>query len=680
MTESNPLKRRLAAILAADIAGYSRLMGGDEAATVRDLKDHQAAVLPLVADHGGRIIDTAGDGILAEFPSVIEAAACALDIQAVMASRNQPVPESRRMRFRIGINLGDVIYDDSRIYGDGINVAARLEGLAEPGGILVSHAVYEQVRDRLPAAFDDLGVQSLKNIARAVHVYRARPKSAAATTADAGPVPTDRSIAVLAFVDMSPQKDQEYVSDGIAEELLNLLSQVTQLRVIARTSSFSFKGQNVSIDEIARRLNVAHVLEGSVRKAGSRVRVTAQLIRATDSAHLWSATYDRSLEDIFAVQDEIAAEVVEQLKIKLLASAPRATETDPSAYALFLQARELARQNTPAGFAEALALVLRALEIAPDYAPGWTLLSAIHSARANYALVPVGEGYRQAQLAANQALAINPCWAAAHAQLGYIARTHDRDLAAAARHLDRALALAPSDLGVLGSAAMLLRSLGRREPTLAVLQHAVGRDPANAALHFNLGIFHFMVRCPDRALKSLRTALALAPGMMAAQALIGLALLEEGRLDEALAAARREPDEGHRLIALAMILHSLRRVAESDAALAATIRKFASDSAYNIAYVMAWRGEADQAFEWLEKAATYSDPGLSEIAVQPEFRALYDDPRWLPFLHRIGMAPDQLAAIPFQVRLPDQPVLASPPRPSPAQSESAPAPSAILQA
>ncbi len=653
MTEANSLKRRLAAILAADIAGYSRLMGQDEAGTVRDLKDHQAAVFPLVGSHGGRIIDTAGDGILAEFPSVIEATACALDIQAVMASRNEMVSENRRMRFRIGINLGDVIYDDSRIYGDGINVAARLEGLAEPGGILVSHAVYEQVRDRLEAAFDDLGQQSLKNIARAVHVYRARPESVAATTAKEGTVAADRSIAVLAFVDMSPQKDQEYFSDGIAEELLNLLSQVTELRVIARTSSFSFKGRNVSIDEIARRLNVAHVLEGSVRKAGNRVRVTAQLIRAADSVHLWSATYDRSLDDIFAVQDEIAAEVVEQLKIKLLASAPRAMETDPSAYALFLQAREVARQNTPAGFAEALALVQRVLEIAPDYAPGWNLLSTVHSARANYAIVPVAEGYRQARLAANKALAINPGWAAAHAQLGYIARSHDRDLAASARHLDRALALAPSDLGVLGSAAMLLRSLGRRESTLAVLHYAVGRDPANAALHFNLGIFNFMIGCSDQALKSLRTALALAPGMMAAQALIGLTLLQEGRLEEALVAAQREPDEGHRLIALAMILHSLGQAGESDAALAATIGKFADDSAYNIAYVMAWRGDADQAFEWLEKAVSYSDPGLSEIAIQPEFASLHDDPRWLPFLSRLGMAPDQLAAISFNVQLPD---------------------------
>ena len=624
----------------------------DEAATVRELKGHQAAVLPLVDQHGGRLIDTAGDGILAEFPSVTDAISCALEIQAVMAKRNGPVPAERRMQFRMGINLGDVIYDDHRIYGDGINVAARLEGLAEPGGVLVSHAVYEQVRDRLAVSVDDLGEQSLKNIARAVRVYRIRPKSGTATMAEARPVATDKSIAVLAFLDMSPERDQEYFSDGIAEELLNLLAQVAQLRVIARTSSFSFKGQSVPIEEIARRLNVSHVLEGSVRKSGNKVRITAQLVRAVDSAHVWSATYDRSLDDIFAVQDEIAAKVVEQLKIRLLGASPVTRATDPAAYALFLQARQLARQTTAAGFSQALVLVQRTLDIDPDYAPAWAMKSALHSAHADYALVPAQTGYTQARAAAEKALALDPGAAVVHVQLGYIARSHDRDLAEAARHFERALALAPADLGTLGSAAKLLRSLGRTDAALSVLEYVAAGDPANASTHFNLGISNFMIRRSGPALQSLHVALALAPGMIAAQALIGLALLQQGHGDRALAAAREEPDEGHRLIALAMILHSLGQAAESDAALSSLIHKYAEDSAYNIAYVTAWRGEIDRAFEWLEKAALNSDPGLCEIAVEPEFDSLREDPRWLPYLRRIGMAPEQLAAIRFEVRLP----------------------------
>jgi len=652
MTEATPVRRRLAAILAADIAGYSRLMGEDEPATVRDLKGHQAVVLPMVATHGGRIIDTAGDGILAEFASVIDAATCALDIQSVMAARNQAVAEARRMQFRIGINLGDVIYDDYRIYGDGINVAARLEGLAEPGGILISHAVYEQLRDRLDAGFDDLGEQALKNIARAVHIHRLRPSSARAAPAAPASTPADKSIAVLSFVDMSPERDQEYFSDGIAEELLNLLAQVTQLRVIARTSSFSFKGRNVPIEEISRKLSVSHVLEGSVRKSGNKVRITAQLVRASDSAHVWSATYDRPLGDVFAVQDEIAATVVEQLKIRLLGATPKAKETAPAAYALFLQARQLSRHTTATGFAKALDLVQRALEIDPDYAPAWALKSALHGAYADYALAPAEEAYRQARVAAEQAVALDPGAAVAHVQLGYIARSHDRDQAAAARHFQRALALAPADLGTLGSAAKLLRSLGRAEAALSVLEYVAAHDPANASTYFGLGITHFMTGHCEPALESLHVALALAPGMIAAQALVGLALLQQGHAERALAAAGQEPDEAHRLIARAMILHSLGRAAESDAALAELIDKYAGDSAYNIAYVTAWRGEHDRAFEWLDKAVEYGDPGLCEIAVQPEFASLHDDPRWLPFLRRIGMAPEQLAAIPFEVELP----------------------------
>ena len=652
MTDETPIRRRLAAILAADIAGYSRLMGQDEATTVRDLKGHQAEVLPRVGQHGGRIIDTAGDGILAEFPSVTDATACALEIQVVMASRNEPVSEDRRMRFRMGINLGDVIFDGDRIYGDGINVAARLEGLAEPGGILVSHAVYEQVRDRFDVSFDDLGEQALKNIARPVHVYRLRPSSNPASAAKDASLPADKSIAVLAFVDMSPQKDQEYFSDGIAEELLNLLSRVTQLRVIARTSSFSFKGQKVPIEEIARRLNVSHVLEGSVRKAGNRVRVTTQLIRAADSSHLWSATYDRSLDDIFAVQDEIAAEVVAQLKVRLLGAAPKAVETDRAAYALYLQARQLHQQGSAAGYEPALALLDQALALDPGYVPAWTLKAAIHGDQAATGAVPAPAGWRQAREAVNRALSLDPADGVAHARMGWIAIVADRDLAAAAKHFERALTLAPAHDTVLRGAATLLLCLGRVHSALAVYERVVASDPMNTRLHLNLGLTYLWAGRFDAALASYRTALRLSPGMMVAQAGVALALRCQGQLAEALAAAQQEPVEVSRLLAVTMILHAMGRVAESDAALAETIERYAQDFAYNIAYVLAFRGEADRAFQWLDKAVALNDGGLSEIVVQPEFASLHDDPRWLPFLRRIGMAPEQLAAIAFEARLP----------------------------
>ncbi len=666
MTDNIPIRRHLAAILVADIAGYSRLMGQDEAATVRDLKDHQVVVLPLVAQYGGRIIDTAGDGILAEFPSVIDASACALKIQAVMAARNEPVPEDRRMRFRMGINLGDVIFDDSRIYGDGINVAARLEGLAEPGEILVSHAVFEQVRSRLEVGFVDLGEQELKNIAYPVRVYRVRADATpgagvpsaethAALMAPSKTIPLapdDQSIAVMAFVDMSPQKDQEYFSDGIAEELLNLLAKITQLRVIAHTSSFSFKGKNVPVAEIARQLNVAHILEGSVRKAGNKVRITAQLIRTADSSHLWSETYDRTLDDIFAMQDEIAGRVVEQLKIRLLGAGPKVIETSPAGYSLYLQARQIARQSTAAGYTRALALLDQVLTIDPDYAPAWTLRCAVYGQQTGAGLAAADVGWEQAREAAIRAVALNPDDGLVHARMGWISMMADRDLAAAAQHLSRALLLAPADPVVLRGAAALMTTLGRLQPALVLEEWAASRDPANPAAHGNLGISYRCAGRLEEALASFRAALDLSPTALGRQFAIAGVLRQLGRLDEALMVAQQEPGEMWRLCAVTVILHNLGRTAESDAALAEVIDKHAQEGAYNIASVLACRDEADRAFEWLDKAVEYRDAGLSEIVMDSDFASLHDHPRWLPFLRRIGMAPEQLDAISFEVELP----------------------------
>ena len=320
MAESQ--SRRLAAILAADIAGYSALMGADEARTVRDLKGHQAVVLPMVGAHGGRIIDTAGDGILAEFASVVNAVECAAAIQKIMAERNAEVDPARRMQFRIGVNIGDVIYDEARIYGDGINIAARLEGIAEPGGVCVSGKVYDELNGKLDLAFKDLGEQQLKNIARPVKVYAITPSQVCTGQAGRAPanplrLPDKPSIAILPFASMSDDKDQEYLADGIVEDTLTALSQVSSLFVVARNSSFAFKGKNPDVRDVGRQLGVRYVLEGSVRRSGDRLRVTAQLIDATDGSHVWAERYDRRVQDIFDIQDELTKEIVTALRIKL---------------------------------------------------------------------------------------------------------------------------------------------------------------------------------------------------------------------------------------------------------------------------------------------------------------------------------------------------------------------------
>ena len=290
MSESQ--SRRLAAILAADIAGYSALMGADEARTVRDLKSHQAVVLPMVGEFGGRIIDTAGDGILAEFPSVVNAVKCAVAIQSKMAERNTGIEPEHRMQFRVGINIGDVVFDETRIYGDGINVAARLEGIAEPGGICISRKVYEEIDGKLDIAWEDAGEQNLKNIARPVRVYRSK----LAKVASGLSLPDKPSIAVLPFNNMSADPEQEYFADGMAEEILTALSKCKSLFVIARNSSFIYKGRAVDIRQVGRELGVRYVLEGSVRRSGSRLRFAAQLIKAASGSHIWADRFDHTRE------------------------------------------------------------------------------------------------------------------------------------------------------------------------------------------------------------------------------------------------------------------------------------------------------------------------------------------------------------------------------------------------
>jgi adenylate cyclase len=315
--------RRLAAILAADIAGYSALMGTDETRTVRDLKDHQSVVLPMIPEFGGRIIDTAGDGILAEFPSVVNAIRCAVAMQAKMAERNAAMESGRRMQFRIGINIGDVVYDDARIYGDGINIAARLESIAEPGGICLSGKVYDEVTGRVDLAYQDMGEQHFKNIARPVRVYRVQLDSLASSVAPG--LPDKQSIAVLPFDNMSPAEALAELCFGLPESLITGLSRLRWLSVAARNSSFAAVGVSRDMAKLGARLGVRYLLEGSVQKRGSRLRVTAQLIDVRDGSHLWAQHYDDTGDDLFTLQDELTQRIVAAVEQTLVARVIRRT-------------------------------------------------------------------------------------------------------------------------------------------------------------------------------------------------------------------------------------------------------------------------------------------------------------------------------------------------------------------
>ncbi|MEE8042170.1 MAG: tetratricopeptide repeat protein, partial [Pseudomonadales bacterium] len=370
--------------------------------------------------------------------------------------------------------------------------------------------------------------------------------------------------------------------------------------------------------------------------------------------HQWSETYDRTLDDVFAIQDEIAAEVVAQLKITLLSAAPVARETDPEAYALYLQARHLGRQGTAKAFEQSIALYQQALTIAPDYVEAWDGLAAVYSDQTERGERPSDEGYALAREAAGKALAIDPDDAKGHVRFALIADAYDRDLPSAARHLQRALELDPTDLDILGDAAALAVTLGRLDEAIALQEYVLVRDPANARGHRRIGYSYLWAGRLDDAISSFCTALTLSPGILGAHQLIGIALLLKGEAEAALAAMQKESEgRGWRQIGLAMAHHAIGHEAESDAALAKSIETTEQTAAYNIAFVLAFRGEADRAFEWLDKAVTYNDPGLSQLTNNPMFANIHSDPRWLAFLENIRKSPKQLAAIEFEVKLPE---------------------------
>ena len=442
------IERRLAAILAADIAGYSRLMGADEEGTLARLKAHRRELIdPKISEHRGRIVKTTGDGILIEFPSVIEAVSCAVAVQGGMAERNAGTPEEKRITFRVGVNLGDIIVESGDILGDGVNIAARLEGIAEPGGICISEDAFRQVRGKVDAEFTDIGEQSLKNIARPLRVYRVLPQQSAEARAPALSLPDKPSIGVLPFANMSGDPKQEYFVDGMVEEIITALSRIRWLFVIARNSSFTYKGQAVDVKQVGRELGVRYVLEGSVRKAGGRVRITAQLIDALTGTHLWADRFDGSLEDIFDIQDKVASSVAGVIEPALLAaetarSASRPTN-DLTAYDLYLRAYSLV-WSSARKIPEALRLTEQAIARDPRYGPAlaWAAFCCYRLLLDDRSEDPAADRLKGADFA-RRALEVagdDPILANAALTLGYFGE----DIGAMIALVDRSLALNPS--------------------------------------------------------------------------------------------------------------------------------------------------------------------------------------------------------------------------------------------
>lgn len=444
------LERRLAAILAADVVGYSRLIGADETGTLAAMKRHKNELVdPKIHRHKGRIVKLTGDGILVEFASVVNAVACAVDIQRGMLIRNESVPQLKRIELRIGVHLGDIIVEDGDIFGDGVNVAARLEGLAEPSGVAVSATVRDHVGTRLDIGFIDKGEHTLKNIAACVHVYSVAlgaPTKVAAAPSGVGPIVLDDgyglSVGVLPFTNMSHDPEQEYFSDGITEDIITDLSKISKLHVVARNTVFTYKGRSVKVKQVAQELGVRYILEGSVRKAGSRVRITGQLIDALTGTHLWADRYDRDLTDIFAIQDEITHAIVDQLKIKLLPAERQAIESDPTtsveAYTYYLRGRQFSHAWTRSYLLLARRMFLKAVELDPDFARAYAGIADCESALRDW---HEDEFPLQSILSTTaKALEIDPNLAEAHASRGLVLHQDGQDDEAVAE-FERALTL-----------------------------------------------------------------------------------------------------------------------------------------------------------------------------------------------------------------------------------------------
>jgi TolB-like protein/class 3 adenylate cyclase len=544
--------RRLAAILAADVAGYSRLMGADEEGTHERLRAHlRELVYPKIEEHRGRIVKNTGDGFLAEFASVVDAVRCAVEVQRGMIDREPEMPDDQRIRLRIGINLGDVIAEEHDIFGDGVNVAARLEALAEPGGICVSRVVRDQIRDKLDFAFDDMGEQHVKNITRPVRVYRIRDagssaKGPSSLVPQVLPLPDKPSIAVLPFQNMSGDPEQEYFADGMVEEIITALSRIRWLFVIARNSSFTYKGQAVDVKQVGRELGVRYVLEGSVRKSGQRARITAQLIDATSGAHLWADRFDGALEDVFELQDKVASSVAGVIEPALQAaemrrSAARPT-TDLSAYDLYLRALAVFHPITRERTAEALELLDRAVAIDRHYGPALSLAALCHLPLAldGWAEDP-GTSRRKGIELARRALAAGENDPAVLANAAFVLGFFGEDIGAMIGLVDRALVLNPSFARGWFVSGNLRVWAGHHDLAIEHVETSLRLSPRERiGMPLSvLGMAHFFKHQFDEAASKLLLAIQDHPGSPSPYRFLAACYAHMGRLDEARAIVAR---------------------------------------------------------------------------------------------------------------------------------------------
>jgi len=540
--EQKGFRRKLTAILSADVAGYSRLMQDDEAATVKTLEAYKQIISDLVKQHRGRVVDSPGDNLLAEFASVVDAVQCAVAAQKELQAHNTELPESRRMNFRIGINLGDIIEEEGRIYGDGVNIAARVESIAESGGVCLSGSAHDQVENKLGQEYEYLGEHQVKNITKPIRIYRVMMESVT-TLLEENPVlpfPDKPSIAVLPFVNMSGDSEQKYFSDGITDEIITALSRSPWLFVISRNSSFAYQGKLVDIRQVSRELGVRYVLEGSVRKKETHIRVTAQLIDGAIGGHVWAEKYDSNLQDIFELQDQISNQVVAsiltQIQMYAVKKAKRLERPDVVTWDLLARGWKLLYELTKESLASAEKILRRAVESAPTSCDAHHLLAGvlIHEAFMNY--VSEREAYiSEAYEFANRAIGLNEQNEYAHWIMGVIQNHRGRqDLAIA--EFKRAIELNPSCSLAYGSLGTALSYIGEPDESIKNIEFAIRLNPKDPSIFFRysaLAMAHFVAGRYLEATQWARKSIQRRPSWRTGHAALASSLAHLNRLEEA---------------------------------------------------------------------------------------------------------------------------------------------------
>lgn len=680
---TQPEQRRLAAIMFTDVVGFSAMSQRNDALALELLEEHRKILRPIFARFEGREIKTIGDAFLVEFASALSAVSCAVEIQRALAKRNHDVAPERQIELRIGIHIGDVIHRDGDVYGDGVNIASRIQALSGPGGICISQDVERQISNSFAPRLERIGPAELKNIQLPMELFRvvlpwtkpkemqprmSRPKShavwmsilAAAVVIVAGAsvwilrshshgIPAAKSVAVLPFVNMSTEKENDYLGDGITEDLCAALTQVEGLHVPARTSSFAFKGKTEDIRKIAEQLNVATVLEGSVSKAGNRLRVTVQLVNAADGYHLWAANYDRQMSDILEIRSDIARQVVAALKVQLGVHETQRLEKRPTeasqAYDIYLLGRYEFNKFTEEGFNKAIQHFRHALEVDPQFARASAGLAEAFTMLGYWNFLPPGLAFPEAKRAAERALEIDPNLAEARSALGFVTYEYEWRYSEGERELAEAVRINPNSADTRLWYAEFLICMGRFGEAREQLDRAAEVDPLSVRLLVDVATWHWFQRQYDPALAELQKAVEMDPNNLMTQHFVGYLLLKMNRPAESVAHVLRAMELTGAF--KAEQLEDLRHTFQTEGA-SSFFRKqaeyaqqlnergtYRSPLLIGIAYAAS--GDREAALTWLERAVDEHAPWLPELRLEPTYDLFRSDPRFLALVKRVGL-------------------------------------------